>query len=239
MTHPYKIIHLDTIDSTNRYLKDYTSKNKPSAPVFCITREQTHGYGQQQRRWQTNQHSAIFSLAYPLPPKSTIIGLLSLNIAALLHQSLTELTSDTLYLKWPNDLYNAQGKVAGILIEQIIKKDYQALIIGIGINRNHSELIDSASSTSPFDTESLLKRFFQKIQQTGLLDFSAADTQKYWLEHDFFLKEEPVRIITAENNEHIQYGTYLGINAQGQANIMIQDNLITLSSGQTSIRKMT
>jgi BirA family biotin operon repressor/biotin-[acetyl-CoA-carboxylase] ligase len=119
---PFEIIRLETVDSTSRYLKEFVTENRPIKPIFCTTKIQTSGYGQQKRSWVTNQESAIFSLAYPLEAGFELSGLLSLQFAALLHQSLNELTSDTLYLKWPNDLFNGQGKVAGMLIEQVLKK---------------------------------------------------------------------------------------------------------------------
>ena len=245
MSPNYSVIKLKSIDSTNRYLKDYVSEHRPSHPVFCTTQQQTAGYGQQNRVWQTNDHSAILSLAYPLPPKAELPGLVSLHIAKLLHQTLTELTCDKLYLKWPNDLYNQQGKVAGILIEQIIKKEYRSLIIGIGINRNHNELIETASSVSDFNTQELIDTLFQKVESPapqasskGLLDFSLTELLDYWQDHDLFAIEEPIQLITAEDLSSKKPGFYLGINAQGQALIRVNGQIQPLSSGQTSIRKL-
>lgn len=237
MKKPFTLIQLNTVDSTNRYLKEWAAKERPSDIVFCITQQQTAGYGQQNRTWQTNTQSAIFSLAYPLDPKVNLPGLVSLHIACLLHQCLTQLTGDTLWLKWPNDLYNQHGKVAGILIEQVIKKDYRALIIGIGINRNQTGLIESASSVSEFDTEALINLLYQKTQSPGLLNFSIMDLFEYWKQHDLFLINEPIQRITAENQDSAEEAIYLGINPTGQALIKVAGKTQTLTSGQTSIRK--
>ncbi|MDX1353571.1 MAG: biotin--[acetyl-CoA-carboxylase] ligase [Thiomicrorhabdus sp.] len=245
MNTSYSVIHLTSTDSTNRYLKDYVTHEQPSQTVFCVTQKQTAGYGQQNRAWQTNEHSAILSIAYPLLTKTQLPGLVSLHIAKVLHQSLTELTDNKLYLKWPNDLYNQHGKVAGILIEQVIKKTYRSLIIGIGINRNHTGLIESASSVSDFKTEQLIDDLFQKIaiastkeNQAGLLNFSQTELLDYWKTHDLFTVEEPIQLITAENSDSKKEGIYLGINSLGQAQIQVNNQIQTLSSGQTSIRKL-
>lgn len=237
MSLEYQLIKLKTVDSTNRFLKDYTTNRCPSSTIVCTTNEQTAGYGQQQRSWESNHHSAIFSIAYPVKPKSLIPGLLSLQVAHLLHRSLGALISDTLYLKWPNDLYNQNGKVAGILIEQVVQKDYQALIIGIGINRGSQKLVDTASQLSEFDTEQLIANFFQQIEWLGLLNFSANKLLNYWQAHDLFRTEEPVRLITAEKSDTQQDGNYMGININGQALIRVNDKIVPLSSGQDSIRK--
>lgn len=234
MQAPYEVITLETVDSTSRYLKDYIAESRPSKPIFCTTKIQTSGYGQQQRSWVTNQDSAIFSLAYPLDAGFELSGLLSLQFAALLHQSLNELTADTLYLKWPNDIFNCQGKVAGMLIEQVLKKDYRALIIGIGINRGRSSVIEGSGSVEPFDLNALFADFFLKIQQITLQNGSQIEFNEYWQRHDLFQVNETVRLISPAKEES---GLYLGINPQGQALVEISGEIKNLSSGLTSIRK--
>jgi biotin-[acetyl-CoA-carboxylase] ligase BirA-like protein len=235
MPSSYQTIQLETIDSTSRYLKDYVIDNRPTTAVFCTTKIQTNGYGQQKRSWITNQDSAIFSLAYPIAPKSIVPGLVSLQLAALLHQSITELTEDTLYLKWPNDLFNQHGKIAGMLIEPVIEQDYKALVIGIGINRSAKNLLDGASHTHHFNNEELFNKLYTKILQAGLLEFSTSELMKYWQMHDYFAYNESVNLIS-ENNQQI--GIYKGINQNAQAMIEIDKQNIALSSGQTSIRKI-
>jgi len=234
MKNPFTLITLDSVDSTSRYLKDYVSENQPNSSVFCSTKIQTHGYGQQKRSWVTNQDSAIFSLAYPIEAKSIVPGLVSLHIASLLHESLVELTSDKLYVKWPNDIYNQHGKVAGMLIEQVSLNDYKALIIGIGINRSTENLVDSASYTTPFNTETLLNVLHSKVNQAGLVEFSKDNLMKYWQANDVFATNETVQLISESDNIT---GLYKGINQHGQAIVMHDGQQTFLSSGQTSIRK--
>ena len=233
----YDIISLESVDSTSRFLKDYVSENRPNKPLFCTTKNQTAGYGQQKRSWITNEKSAIFSLAFPLDKDYVLSGLVSLHIASLLHQTLTELTAETLYLKWPNDIFNDSGKVAGILIEQVIKKDYRAFIIGIGINRDASKttlLSEGSSSVKHFDLEDFFLNFFNKIQQSELQNYSQQELAHYWQLNDLFKIDETVKLISLDIEEQ---GIYLGVNPQGQAVIKLPDTIKTLSSGQTSIRK--
>ncbi|HHS99432.1 MAG TPA: biotin--[acetyl-CoA-carboxylase] ligase [Thiomicrospira sp.] len=237
MPSSYQTIQLETIDSTSRYLKDYVKNNRPTTAVFCTTKIQTNGYGQQKRSWITNQDSAIFSLAYPLARGYQLSGLVSLHIASLLHQTLTELTSETLYLKWPNDIYNEQGKVAGMLIEQVINKDYRSFIIGVGINRYSAQstpLAEGSSAVIDFNLETFFENFFTKIQQSELQNYSYNELSHYWQNHDLFSIDEIVNLISPNLKEQ---GTYLGINPHGQAIVKLLDSTITLSSGQTSIRK--
>ncbi|WEJ63459.1 biotin--[acetyl-CoA-carboxylase] ligase [Thiomicrorhabdus lithotrophica] len=234
----YDIISLESVDSTSRFLKDYVSEKRPNKPLFCTTKNQTAGYGQQKRSWLTNEKSAIFSLAFPVDKDYVLSGLVSLHIASLLHQTLTELTAETLYLKWPNDIFNDSGKVAGILIEQVIKKDYRAFIIGIGINRDASAenpLLEGSSLVKHFDLEVFFQNFFKKIQQSELQNYSQQELAHYWQLNDLFRIDETVKLISPDIEEQ---GIYLGVNPQGQAVIKLPDTIKILSSGQTSIRKI-
>lgn len=249
---PYDTLTLESIDSTSRFLKEYVAERSLTKPLFCTTKIQTAGYGQQHRQWMTNEKSAIFSLAYPLPKEYQISGLLSLHIAALLHQCLHELIPDKLALKWPNDLMsstsnfaNEQGKVAGMLIELVPQKSQRTLIIGIGINRDSPQLTDGSSSVSMFNLDALFATFFQNVQPllqqssaSGAWQNSLIETltfADYWQTHDFFKLNETVRLMTGNTQE---IGRYQGINSNGQAQIEIDNRLKTLTSGLSSIRKM-
>ena len=241
----YDIIALESVDSTSRFLKDYVSENRPNKPLFCTTKKQTAGYGQQKRSWITNKKSAIFSLAYPLYKDFVLSGLVSLHIASLLHQTLTQLTADTLYLKWPNDIFNDSGKVAGILIEQVIKKDYRAFIIGIGINRDSPEIINeiaSSSSTKPFEINDFFSLFHQKVQQSKLQHYGEQELNEYWEKHGFFSLGESVQVIQPDqtNTEVLktESGVYRGFDSHGHAKIEINGTMKFVASGQISIRKI-
>lgn len=237
----YQLIELETVDSTNRYLKDYCSENLPDLPVFCITDQQTSGYGQQQRSWLTNEQSAVFSLAYPIAKNILLKGIASLHIAALVHRVLTELQATKLFLKWPNDLVTEQGKVAGILVEQVMQKDYRAVIIGVGINRSSVDGIEKSAATEPFDLKAFIDRFFDLLNTQGLVEFDREELYKYWRDNDFFSQGEKVKVSMSDyqSNDDWQEAVYLGIDSEGRADISIQDESeLKLVSGQNSIRKI-
>ena len=242
---PYQLIELETVDSTNRFLKDYCADHLPKEPVFCITELQTDGYGQQKRSWLSNDQSAVFSLAYPIEKNTIVEGLVSLNIAAQVHRVLTELQETELFLKWPNDLVAEQGKVAGILIEQVMQKDYRALIIGVGINRSHIEGLETSVGTGAFDLKDFLDQFYNRLQTQGVTAFDRDKLLSYWRENDFFTEGEEVRVILDDyqNSQQWRAGTYLGVDSDGRAEISLQDDelkqsiqSLKLVSGQNSIR---
>jgi BirA family biotin operon repressor/biotin-[acetyl-CoA-carboxylase] ligase len=84
-------------------------------------------------------------------------------------------------LKWPNDVLVAEGgprqeragKVAGILVEQVERRDGPAAVVGIGINvssRAHELPVDSATSlelagAEPVDRGRLLAAVLDEIDE--------------------------------------------------------------------------
>lgn len=236
-SHSYQTILLETVDSTSRYLKQYLVEKTIDRPVVCITQQQTAGYGQQKRSWMTNRQSAIFSIALPIEKSLLLSAHSSLKIAALLHQCLLEEVDGPLFLKWPNDLYDLTGKVAGILIEQVVQKNRRFLVIGIGINRGqmNADLADYQASALPmFATESLVSCLMTGFEN---LDFAAEfslDQQAYWQANDLFQLGETIEFVTKNESRP---ALYLGLNQQGQAELEMDSKTIQLSSGINSIRK--
>jgi biotin-[acetyl-CoA-carboxylase] ligase BirA-like protein len=238
-TQTYNLIELETVDSTSQYLKRYLLDQSIDQPLVCMAHEQTAGYGQQNRTWQSNHQSAIFSIAYPIDQGLTLSGHASLKLASLLHQSLQSQLSIPLFLKWPNDLYDAHGKVAGILIEQVLSSGGRYLVIGMGINRGEETpglLPDlyQASALPDFSTHLLIADLMAGLQP---LDFSLpwqTDQQAYWQSNGWFQKGESVLWVS---NGDSQPATYLGINSQGQAELEVHQRQVVLSSGMNAIRK--
>jgi len=135
----YHFIALDSVDSTSTYLKRVAKKRLE--PSFCITKRQTKGYGQRQRQWLSNEGSLTFSLLCRFDVAPNELDGLSQLIGVSLIESLGNLFTDRLYLKWPNDIYSDSGKVAGLLVECVKFDDLSCwLVIGIGINTTSIDL---------------------------------------------------------------------------------------------------
>lgn len=139
------------LDSTNRYAYEH-SDELPDRSLI-VAEHQSAGRGRMGRVWQGDGGGVSFSLLLhpPLMPMETL--LLPLLSAVAVAEGLEALGCQV-YLKWPNDIVDAQGKkLGGILTE--MKADVaqlHALIIGIGINVNQpsfeGELSTVATSLS-------------------------------------------------------------------------------------------
>jgi len=126
MERPYitQHIHLDSIDSTQSYLKD----NLEEGNLLVSAVEQTGGIGRQGNVWAHQKDSLAFS--FTLGPNE-IPTLTPLEVAVLITMFMEKYYFQKLKLKWPNDLLTEKGeKCGGILIQNIDGR----LIVGVGIN---------------------------------------------------------------------------------------------------------
>lgn len=248
------LIELDRVDSTSRYLKEWLQNHVVDSIVIVNAKTQTHGYGQPGRRWQSDGNALTFSMALPVPKDFN--STFSLALACRLHQVLHQLTGEKLFLKWPNDLYTARGKVSGFLVEQIrVKRERtQAfLVIGIGINRSKND------QSAPVDKHGYLPMFneielFNALNQCFLNLYKAPvcsssvflDWQSYWKKFDYFSLEESVCIGTVSLNEvtgqerlkDAKTVTYRGVLETGEVSLEQDEQIMIYSSGQFSIRKV-
>ena len=124
-------------------------------PRLYLADEQTAGRGRHGRTWQSNDSTLTFSIVVGRSQNVVASNLLSIATGVAIAEAIEYCCAPLrCQLKWPNDVYLAQGKLAGILIEtNHATPDYA--VIGIGINVNKSpnlgtaEDIDSASHVSP------------------------------------------------------------------------------------------
>ena len=137
------ITRLETIDSTNRYLRDEASRlwerHGGNGFVVVTAGHQTAGRGQRGNTWNSNAGENLLFSILARPGESLKVTeqfLLSQAVALSLHEAMLHFGIDT-KLKWPNDIYIGKRKLAGILLEL----DYtgnlvEQAIIGIGVNVN-------------------------------------------------------------------------------------------------------
>jgi len=134
---------LPQIDSTNTELMRRARAGRLE-PVLLVAEHQSAGRGRLGREWLSGQDAAraagsaqaplaslTFSIGLPLAPADW--SGLSLAVGVSVAQSL----HPELRLKWPNDVWWRDRKMAGILIETVSLGDSGAsryAVVGVGIN---------------------------------------------------------------------------------------------------------
>jgi len=137
------IFHFFSVDSTNAFASRlWTHGRKVPHGSVIIAETQTAGRGRLGRSWHSEPETGLyFSLVLrpKVPPQYA--PLFTLGAAVALHHAIERETGLDVDIKWPNDLLVLGKKVCGILAEMQAEFDrVNSLIIGIGVNVNHSSL---------------------------------------------------------------------------------------------------
>ena len=140
-----KYIHLEQIDSTNAYLQRLQSECDIRKWVVSADM-QTAGKGMGSNSWESEVGKNLtFSLALdvsflPAEKQFLLSEAVPLGIVEVLDKLLPV---EKLSIKWPNDIYYENRKLAGILINSTIKASMMDIsIIGIGLNINQMQFQD-------------------------------------------------------------------------------------------------
>ena len=135
-------ISLERTDSTNSYAKNLITEERPPEGSLVTTIEQTAGRGQAGSSWQAEKGLNLTAsyILYPTFLAADRQFFLNMAVSLAVRELCEELTGQEIRIKWPNDIYHRNKKVAGILIENTISgSNISAAVIGIGLNVNQTE----------------------------------------------------------------------------------------------------
>jgi len=131
-------IFVEKLPSTNSHATWLLRKGKVREGTVVHTGYQTAGRGQGDNRWESESgKNLLFSIIlYPDSLRAerqfSISKIISLGIKDFLSTVVRDVS-----IKWPNDIYVRNDKIAGMLIENaIIRDEIEHTIAGIGININ-------------------------------------------------------------------------------------------------------
>lgn len=156
-----KILYLESIDSTQIYLKKLLSDGSIKPPLAVCAKIQTQGIGSRENTWIGLDGNLFLSFALPLEalPQDLKLESCSLYFSHILKETLSDLGSKV-WLKWPNDFYLDDYKIGG-MITNVANNN---LICGVGLN-----LLTSPVSFSKLDIEieikNLLNLYFKNIEK--------------------------------------------------------------------------
>lgn len=136
-----KIIRLDRVDSTNNYAANLAKENKIAHGTVILADEQTAGKGQRGAVWVSKPGENLLFSLYLQPDNLSVERQVTLNkLVALALIELLRKIGISATIKWPNDIYVKDQKIAGILIEnQLRASRIFSSIIGIGLNVNQMD----------------------------------------------------------------------------------------------------
>ena len=202
--------HLPKVDSTNNYAKDVLAKSSPIDGTVILADEQFAGRGQTNNIWQSEANKNLtFSIIYQTSfLKATeqfwLNMAISLGVWSMVNsqwsigkdnkQLTTHDSQLTTSIKWPNDIYVENRKIAGILIENtIVGMHLKYSVIGIGLNVNQTNFENNINATS---LNLLLKN---EIDKNEVINQLLASIEKYFL----LLKERKFERLKKEYVENL------------------------------------
>jgi BirA family biotin operon repressor/biotin-[acetyl-CoA-carboxylase] ligase len=168
-------IFLEQVDSTNRYLMDKLTQERPGEGTLVWAGHQTAGRGMDNNTWESapGMNLTFSVVIYPdflgADQQFYLNKVVSLALADV---ALEILPGKDIRIKWPNDLYAGDHKLAGMLIQNGVKGNrFEYSVIGIGLNVNQVEFQEEVAnpvslkvmSGRDFDLHAVLDRILEAL----------------------------------------------------------------------------
>ena len=186
MTTNKNFIFLREVESTNNYANQLVLSKAAEHGTVVLAQYQNKGKGQQGNSWESEPGKnllaslILFPQFLPAAKQFHLSKIISLALVDFLKTETSEVS-----IKWPNDIYIQNKKVAGILIENSVKgRNVSSAIIGIGLNLNQEIFVSDApnpvslkqTTGKKYDIEAVAVKIYElinnwyKILETGGLN---------------------------------------------------------------------
>ncbi|AVG75224.1 bifunctional biotin--[acetyl-CoA-carboxylase] ligase/biotin operon repressor BirA [Pantoea ananatis] len=234
---------IPVIDSTNQYLLE-RMHSLPSGSV-CLAEYQQAGRGRRGRHWFSPFGANLYmSMYWRLEQGPAAAMGLSLVIGIIMAETLRSLGAQDVRVKWPNDIYLHDRKLAGILVELTGKTgDAAQIVIGAGINlamrtaeaaQINQGWINLQEAGVTINRNELAATLINRLrealpvfEQEGLTPFVTR-----WAELDNFINR-PVKLLIGEREVH---GIARGIDNQGGLQLEQDGKIQSWVGGEISLR---
>ena len=234
----------ESIRSTNDYLMALTPKK---TGMICLAESQSHGKGRLGRAWHSPFGKNIyFSYLHRFEKDISELAGLSLVVGLAVAKTLNEYigSGERCVVKWPNDVFCQEKKIAGNLIEmQAEAHGVCNVVIGIGINVNMQE--DDCKITQPWtslrcvtgdyiDRNHLSARLMMNL--ADCLDVFAHKGLSAFMDEWQTVDSLRDKTITLHRVNETVSGKVLGVNEQGHLLLSLQDGTVrAFSSGDATM----
>ena len=230
-----RIIKLDAIDSTNRFLKELSAQESCENFTVVSTELQTEGKGQRGSGWVSELGKNLtFSVLYNQRVEG-ITSLFTLNIIIALSivEALKSVSNLNFVIKWPNDILSENKKIGGILIENTFKNSSEVQsIIGIGLNVNQSQFENLPQASSLFLLENkVFNRETMLISIVNQLEFNLkqlpilGETHFWNAYHQILFKKNVVSAFElVDGNRFV--GKIQEVTQEGKLAVLLEDDSV-------------
>ena len=235
-----------TQDEAKRLLHEMGSQETRLLAISA--EEQENGRGTSGRSWIGLKGNMFLTCAVPsIQISPSEITLLPLGVGVVIAESLSKLSNERPFLKWPNDVLINDRKIAGTLIENHLIHEREWLIVGIGVNIEScpQQLLREATDslhTSPREATCLrnhANHFGRAIQPVQLGEMLVSSLNRWIYKNELPFKSSPSIVSSwqywskmgkytiRETGEEV---TALGVEEDGRLRVQGQDGAERLLS---------
>jgi BirA family biotin operon repressor/biotin-[acetyl-CoA-carboxylase] ligase len=197
-----------------------------------VAEHQSKGKGQLNNKWESASGENLL-LSIFVKPNLWVKNQFLLNCVAALaiKDTVFYFINDPTFIKWPNDIFVNQKKIAGILIENsIYGSKINRSIIGIGLNINQT-IFKTGSYNSfklitgnPFDLNSLLKYLLYRFNFYYEQINDPKNNLKVEFDNSLFAKNE-WRNFKTPNDQKFQ-AKIIGTTPEGKLKLILESGEI-------------
>ena len=230
-----KIKIFDTIGSTNDYAKNAVEQKQLTKTSLITTNTQTSGRGRFDRKFFSPAQTGIYMTIVMFAEKNAEdILLVTLTTAVAIVKAIKNLTGITTNIKWVNDIFFNNKKIAGILTETVLNtktNKIESVIIGIGLNINTQnfpeDLKDIATS---LNVNISRNKFIAEITNNFFDLYNNYDNEQIITEYKKYLITNKKIIYYIDEQKFT--GKIEGVNNNGNLIINSNNKQVILNSGE-------
>ena len=236
---PVRVFYYDLTDSTNTRAREYAAKAGAYMPAVFIADGQSAGRGRMGRSFNSEAGAGIYMTFLFRPTGTVDAGKITAGAAVKVCRAIARVADVPLGIKWVNDVYYGEKKLAGILCEALSGADGPEYVaVGIGINTKRREFPCEIADIATTLEDASGKPVSRKELTQALIDEFFSE----WC-HESLIKEYKSRSIVAgrrvlvmEHSGASYYADAVGIS--DTAGLLIRHNgeLRELYSGEISIK---
>lgn len=250
----FQWLHLPQVDSTHLFAKQYAqdviaqrnqvlseSPFRIKALITCD--EQLQGVGRRGNAWQSRPGDllATYLLHSATPWLIEVAGLAALTVTCALFDALTahlQKAMKDIFIKWPNDLYLGDRKIAGVMVEHLLEQPISLLSVGVNLATRDEQRGDRELSTLALDNKRIsscklaeqfttsLHAHLQQLYRTRQNPLTSRHLGSEWV------TGVQIAFYFARDLAKQQRGIYRGIDPRGRLVIFWRNRTLFLSSEQ-------
>lgn len=225
----YPTFFIDEIDSTNQWAFSEIGKGTVTEGTLYRAGLQTAGKGQRGRKWDSLANQNLL-LSYVLIPKFLLLQeqfKLTMAVSLAIKATLDVFLPNRVSVKWPNDIYVDNQKIAGVLIESSSDQGKMATtVVGIGLNINQRFFDENVNATSLLLETGVMQSLDAVLDQLNVqlekwyvkLRNNSTDLHQLYTEALFRLNQRHLFEVGGNKAEY----KVMGVNKNGQ--LLLADN---------------